>query len=109
MYRPSAIRFARVAVAAAALAAATPAHADAIDGEWCLAGSHFKIEGPTIVTPGGNRIQGDYSRHGFRYIVPAGETGTGSEITMMLLDEEHVSVRNGAAESTVWRRCQVTS
>jgi hypothetical protein len=98
-----------VALAAATLAVATPAHADVIDGEWCLAGSHFKIDGPRIVTPGGNQIQGDYSRHSFKYTVPGGETGAGSEVTMLLLDEEHVAVRNGTAESIVWRRCQVTS
>ena len=43
------------------------AHADAIDGEWCLGTSHFAIEGPNILTPGGNRIQGSYSRHGSVY------------------------------------------
>jgi hypothetical protein len=96
-------------LAAATLILALPAHADAIDGEWCHSGSHFKIDGPTIVTPGGNQIQGDYSRHSFRYTVPTGETSAGGVITMLLLDEEHVAVRHGAEESIVWRRCRVTS
>src|SRR5262245_16090896 len=52
---------------------AAEARADAIDGEWCLGPAHFAIDGPNILTPGGNRIQGNYSRHGFLYVVPANE------------------------------------
>jgi hypothetical protein len=88
---------------------ATPARADAIDGEWCLANNRFRIDGPTIVTPGGNRVQGSYTRHSFSYIVPVGETGAGTMVAMLLLNEEHVEVRNGTAHPVVWRRCQVTS
>ena len=65
-----------------------PALADAIDGEWCLGTSHFAIDGPNILTPGGSRIQGNYSRHGFAYVVPTNEPGAGVEISMVLLNEE---------------------
>ena len=62
-------------VALALLIALTPwaANADAIDGDWCREGRHLSIDGPNITTPGGNAIQGDYDRHGFRYTAPAGE------------------------------------
>ncbi len=87
------------------------AHADAIDGEWCLGSSHFAIDGPSILTPGGNRIQGNYSRHGFLYVVPANEPGAGAEIDMVLLNEETVQLtRKGQASAPeIWRRCKPTS
>ena len=73
-----------------------PARADAIDGQWCLGSSHFAIDGPSILTPGGNRIQGNYSRHGFFYVVPANEPGAGGEIDMVLLNEETVQLTRRA-------------
>ena len=87
------------------------ARADAIDGEWCLGKSHFAIDGPKIRTPGGNTINGDYSRHGFRYVAPAGEADAGAEIAMVLLNEETVQLsRNpGLPAPEIWRRCKVTS
>jgi hypothetical protein len=87
------------------------ARADAIDGEWCLGTSHFAIAGPSILTPGGNRIQGTYSRHGFVYVVPGNEPGAGGEISMILLNEENVQLtRAGQVNSLeIWRRCKPTS
>ena len=35
----------------------------------------MKIRGPEIVTPGGNLTRGDYTRHSFAYVIPAGEAG----------------------------------
>ncbi len=88
-----------------------PARADAIDGEWCLGPAHFAIDGPRILTPGGNRIEGNYSRHGFSYVVPASEPDAGSEIDMLLLNEETVRLtrKAGAATPEIWRRCKPTS
>ena len=68
----------------AAIAALTlqtgPALADRIDGNWCFTdGRHMSIEGPSIITPGGTRMQGRYNRHGFEYTVPAGEADAGAE------------------------------
>lgn len=71
------------------VAGVCPAHADAIDGQWCLGSSHFEINGPNIRTPGGNQITGNYHRHGFSYLVPASEEGAGMQIVMVLLNEEN--------------------
>mgnify|MGYP006186394969 CR=1 FL=1 len=82
----------KTAIAAVAiglvLAAAGVARADAIDGNWCHAdGRNLAIKGPQLTTPGGKRIEGDYDRHGFTYVVPAFEPDAGATITMVLLSE----------------------
>jgi hypothetical protein len=104
--------FARtILIASLALAAGIHhAHADAIDGEWCSGVSHFAIEGPSILTPSGNRIQGSYSRHAFAYVVPANEADAGREITMALLNEDIVALtRKGQSAPEIWNRCKPTS
>jgi hypothetical protein len=92
---------------------ATPAYADAIDGDWCFGAASLYIKGPAVRTPGGNQIQADYDRHGIRYIVPANEGGAGSEVVMRLQNEENaVLVRKvGAAEAApeTWKRCKPIS
>jgi hypothetical protein len=97
-----------LAVAATGLALfATPALADAIDGNWCAAdGRTFSIRGPAITTPGGNEIQGDYSRHAFHYVVPDGEASAGEQVAMLLLNENEVKVQEGAADAKIWVRCK---
>ncbi len=46
----------------------TPAHADAIDGDWCSAeGLKLSIAGPSIRLPSGREIEGQYRRHEFAY------------------------------------------
>ena len=97
-------------VACATLVATTVAsRADAIDGQWCLGTGHFAIDGPNIVTPGGNQITGNYDRHGFRYVVPANEAGAGTEVIMVLLNEETVRLTRGGFPPETWRRCKPTS
>ena len=60
--------------------------ADAIDGHWCHSdGRRFSIRGPEIVTPGGKVMEGNYSRHGFSYVVPTPEPGAGETTFMTLL------------------------
>ena len=89
--------------------AATPALADAIDGDWCSEnGKRMSIRGPEIVTPGGTRMQGDYTRHFFSYVIPAGEAGSGATVSITLLGEYLAHARQGAADAPVqvWRRCQ---
>jgi hypothetical protein len=88
------------------------AAADAIDGDWCLDGAgRFSIRGPAIVTPGGNRTQGDYRRHSFSYVVPDGESNQGLTIYMLLMNENTVYLRAGATPADesrgvqVWHRC----
>ena len=102
--------FFRALLAATALAvlAAAPAHADAIDGDWCTAdGKRMKIRGPAITTPGGKEIRGDYTRHSFVYVVPAGEQGEGETVSVVLLSEYLAHARQGAADARiqVWNRC----
>ncbi len=95
-----------VAVGTVALALPGAARADAIDGHWCHEdGRRFEIAGPTIVTPGRNRIQGQYGRHYFSYTVPASEPGGGTTINMTLMGEMMVNLKPGNAPEETWRRC----
>lgn len=102
-------RIAIAAIATAVLALATPALADRIDGEWCFASQSLQIEGPKIRTPGGNNITGDYSRHGFAYVVPANEPEAGTQIVMHLVSEEQMTLTRKDKPDETWRRCKVTS
>jgi hypothetical protein len=88
---------------------ATPVRADAIDGDWCSGvGKHMNIRGPRIVTPGGAELQGNYSRHFFSYVIPAGEPGAGSTMAIVLLGEHLAHARTGGPDAPIqeWRRCQ---
>lgn len=102
-----------VGVAASAVGwSCGPAWADAIDGDWCNGANHLEIQGSTIVTPGRNKIQGQYGRYRFVYVVPAGEVGAGGEITMVMIrGQELVQLtrpgQTGGPE--VWRRCKPIS
>jgi hypothetical protein len=87
---------------------AGPALADAIDGNWCHTdGRRFTIHGAEIVTPGGKRMEGNYSRHWFSYTAPAPEPGAGQTIFMTLADENTVHLRLGEQTSApeTWVRC----
>ena len=84
------------------------AQADVIDGNWCHEdGRRLSIRGPQIVTPGGTSMQGDYTRHSFAYVVPAGEPGSGETVSMILLSEYQMHARQGGNDAPVqvWRRC----
>src|SRR4051812_578556 len=95
-----------IAVSACCLLASVAARADAIDGAWCHEGLRLSISGPAIVTPGGTKTSGDYSRHAFSYVVPGSEPQSGTTVSMQLLNEETMHLRNGpAAEWETWRRC----
>jgi hypothetical protein len=88
------------------LLGASAARADVIDGAWCLeSGMRMMIDGPVIITPSGTRTQGEYSRHYFSYVVPAGDPGAGTTISMQLLNEETVRVHDGSATDQIWHRC----
>jgi hypothetical protein len=88
---------------------AAPAVADAIDGDWCSGdGRRLSIAGPVIVTPGGTRKQGAYTRHSFDYTVPAGEPDAGQEVSMRLLSEIAVQIHVGPVNQT-WHRCTATT
>ena len=96
------------AAGAALIALGAPARADAIDGDWCRGdGKRMSIHGPAIVTPGGGKTQGDYSRHAFAYVIPPGEAGAGNNVAITLLGEHMAHAREGAAGAVQeWRRCQ---
>jgi hypothetical protein len=90
------------------LAAPTAALADAIDGDWCSTdGQHMTIHGDDITTPGGKQIKGNYDRHAFDYVVPAGEPGSGDTVNIVLRGEYLAVSRQGAANAPLkeWRRC----
>ena len=86
--------------------------ADAIDGDWCFAadGRRLTIEGSDLTTPGGKRMTGDYDRHAFAYVAPAGEKSAGSKVFMVLIDDDTMILKIGAqpmstGEGETWRRC----
>ncbi len=92
----------------ATILSAAPVFADAIDGDWCLAnGRHMSINGPEIITPHGKRMQGNYDRHAFHYVAPAGEPAAGQEINMSLIDDDllHVMTGGKSTKPVEWRRC----
>ena len=109
--------FATLLVLAAMCAALpAPARADAIDGHWCHKdGRRMSIEGPAIVTPGGTSMAGDYDRHGFAYVVPAGEPGAGGRVTMDLESDDIIQLTLPALGPgpnppviETWQRCDLT-
>lgn len=85
-----------------------PAAADSLDGNWCRKGLSLSIDGPAIVTPGGTRMTGDYGRHDFSYVTPAGETRAGRRVNMVQLDDEtmHLGFGGAGAPVEVWTRCK---
>jgi hypothetical protein len=94
-------------LALAALLAAGSARADSIDGNWCSEnGLRLTIQGPNLLSPGGARLAGDYSRHGFGYVAPAGEPGGGGRVELVLQGENLVRAQasQGSIEP-VRRRC----
>jgi hypothetical protein len=96
------------ALAAILCLAAAPALADAIDGDWCstAARRHLSIDGPKIVTPGGRTLQGEYSRHGFVYTAPAGETEAGRRVDLRLVNDRTMTFRaEGGGGDEIWNRC----
>ena len=85
--------------------------ADAIDGDWCSTdGMRMSIHAEKVTTPGGRQIDGNYSRHAFDYVVPAGESGSGEVVNIILRSEYLAVSRQGSAEAPLreWRRCKET-
>ena len=91
-----------------ATAISAPAKADQIDGNWCRGLKHLFIDGPDIVTPGGSKTQGDYDRHGFRYVVPDGEPDAGASVKMVQVHDDLMQLSSSATSGEVedWTRCQ---
>ena len=99
----------RIAMVAGLVLAAIPGdgRADSIDGQWCfLDGKRIEISGPRIKTPGGTQMQGDYDRHGFRYVVPASEPGAGGTVVMRLINDNLMQLTPpGPGAMQQWNRC----
>jgi hypothetical protein len=96
-------------VAAGMLLQTGVGRADAIDGDWCSTdGMRMSIRGEKITTPGGKQIEGNYSRHAFDYVVPAGENGSGDVVSIILRGEYLALSRQGPAEAPLreWHRCK---
>src|SRR5258707_14429574 len=95
-------------VATAVLLQTGAALADAIDGDWCSTEGMMRmsIRGEKITTPGGKQILGNYSRHAFDYVVPAGENGSGDSVNIILRGEYLAVSRHGPADGPWrgWRR-----
>ena len=88
--------------------AAGVAKADAIDGDWCSTKSlrHLNIQGPVIITPAGERVDGNYARHFFDYLAPTGELEAGKRVWMRLVNEETMLfLADGGTTPEVWNRC----
>ena len=101
-----------LALSLVVLLIATPVLADTIDGNWCsVEGLHVSIKGPAVVTPSGAQLLGDYSRHNFSYIAPAGEPDAGAKVLMRLAGETRVfvSIEGKAGEPQLWKRCEQVS
>ena len=103
-----------LATAAAIVTLPGIARADSIDGDWCLANTkkYMTIQGVQIVTPGGSRTEGNYSRHAFDYVIPPPEAQAGQTVAMILVNENTVNlivgakfVSRGAPNVETWLRC----
>jgi len=87
-------------VAAAILLQTGVGYADAIDGDWCSTdGMRMSIRGEKITIPSGKQIEGNYNRHAFDYVVPAGENGSGDVVSTILRSEYLALSRQGPLEA----------
>jgi hypothetical protein len=103
------IRLLTALTAAGILLQTGAGHADAIDGDWCSTdGMRMSISGEKITTPGGKQIQGNYSRHAFDYVIPAGESGSGDVVNIILRGEYLALSRQGPVDGPLreWHRCK---
>ena len=90
---------------------AVPAHADSVDGDWCADdGRSLTISGPQIRIPSGAQITGEYGRHSFRYIGPAGDPEEAQDVRMQLWSEEDLRIQrvvDGVMQPVEqWKRCK---
>jgi molybdopterin molybdotransferase len=67
-------------------------------------------EGTTILTPGGHKTTGSYSRHNFTYTVPAQEPDSGQPVSMQLVNEHTIRATTGQSPTAIiWKRCEQVS
>jgi hypothetical protein len=95
------------------------ARADSIDGDWCYKdGRRFTIDGSNFTTPGRNKIQGEYERYAYSYVIPKSEAGAGLTVSMVFIHDDELHVTLGKPEGVpmkgvspggpaeVWKRCR---
>ncbi len=94
----------------------TPARADQIDGQWCSpSGETMSISGSDVVTPAGNKVTAEYSRHRINYQIPDGEPHAGGKIYADQIDDEHIRVTRikkvqiEPGTHDTWTRCEFVS
>ncbi|MEP1209136.1 MAG: hypothetical protein ABJM29_20635 [Rhizobiaceae bacterium] len=89
---------------------AGPVWADALDGDWCNpTDGKLTIDGPTIITPAGQSVKGNYGRHRFTYTAPAGDWQAGQDIVIQQYNEQLMELKIGDQQGRKWRPCQVVS
>jgi hypothetical protein len=101
------MRFALAAIALASLAASASS-ADQLDGRWCLSGGRrMSIDGPTVITATGARMQGEYHRGSLVYLLPGQEPEFAVQVALTPLDEERLSLATNrpGARPEIWHRC----
>ena len=84
------------------------ARADQIDGDWCSSKSRrqLNIQGRIIITPAGERVNGNYDRHYFDYLAPTGELEAGKRVQMRQVnDNVMLFLAEGDPAPEVWNRC----
>ncbi len=67
----------------------------------------MSIAGPSVTTPGGAHLSGDYTRHAFTYVAPTGEEGAGAPVQLRLLNEDEVRISFNTQTPVVWHRCKL--
>lgn len=85
--------------------------ADSVDGTWCSADSSrsIQVSGSDMITPAGNKVTGQYSRHAAAYLIPETEAGAGGSMLIQLLNEDEAQVSAPEKTPELWRRCQLHS
>ncbi len=93
-----------------------PAFADGLDGTWCSPnGQRISVDGPNVITPGGQQTTGAYSSKNFYFTLPAKEWNAGAVIWMELKSENTARVstvsktQNGPPPHGLWQKCDITS
>ena len=85
---------------------ANPAVADVLDGDWCNPDSgEMTIHGPTILTPRGYLVIGEYTQHRFAYVAPPGDWYEGKLIFLQQRGEKLMELSVEGLPPEGWVRC----
>lgn len=90
--------------------------ATSLDGAWCSPdGERIIVDGPRATTPGGNTVTGEDRGRAYRFTLPDGEFGAGTEIWLELEDDGTLRVSRlrdntlGPPPHDAWTRCDPVS